>query len=95
MVASPIASLGWGFSGDSVGAIRCFAEDVDGVVVSFKPAPTLATEVVDKAAVGVCVDDSPVPRECRPAFGGSGRPAPSNLRNRSRFLGFPSDIFSY
>ena len=94
MVASPIVPLGWGFSRGSVGAIRSCAEDVDGVVVSFRPAPNLVTEVVDKAAIGVRVGGSPVPRECRPAFDDPGRLAPSSLRTRSRFLGFPSDIFS-
>ena len=92
MVASPIVPLGWGFSRGSVGAIRSCAEDVDGVVVSFKPAPAaVAMEVVDTAAVGACVDGSLVSRECRPVLGDSGRLAPSSSRSRSRFLGL-SDI---
>ena len=62
---------------------------IDGIVV-------LATEVGGSAAVGVCVDDSPVCREYGPVFpsaGDSGCLIPSNLRIRARFLDFPSDIF--
>ena len=43
------------------------------------------TDGADEVAVGVC----------RPVVGDSGRLALSNLRSRSRFLGFPSDIFRY
>lgn len=91
-VASQIAPLG-----DSVGFMGCCAEDVDvvvdGVVVSFRLGTPLATEVANEVAVGVYVDGSLMPRGCRPVFGDSGRLAPSNLKNRSRTLGFPSDIF--
>ena len=58
--ASPVAP-----PDGSVGVIRCCVEDggvvVDGVVVSFRPATPLGTELADEAAVGVSVDDSPVP----------------------------------
>ena len=63
---------------------------VDGVVVLFRPAALLAA---DEAAVGVCVDDPPAPCECWPPAGEPRCLTPSNLRIRSRFLAFPSDIF--
>ena len=68
---------------------------LDGFVVSFRPATPLATEVSNEAAVEVCVDGWAAPPKRRPVFssvGNSGRLAPSNVRSRSRFLRFPSDI---
>ena len=59
------------------GVMGCRVEDVGVVVASFRPTNPLGTEVDDEATVGVC----------RLVF------ASSNLRSRSRFLGFPADIF--
>ena len=59
------------------------AFSTDGAVALLR----LASEAADEAAVEVCIDDLPVPREPRPVF-------LNNLRNRSRFWGFSSDIFS-
>ena len=76
-VASPIALPGgWRFSGDSVGVMECCVEDLGVVVDGVVVSLRLVTEGADEAAVGVC----------RPVF------AVRNLRSRSRFLGFWSDI---
>ena len=61
-VASPIALLGgWSFSGDSVGVMGRSVDDVGAVVDGVAVSLRLVTEGADEAAVGVSVDDSPVP----------------------------------
>lgn len=65
--------------------LEAIGAGVDGAVASLRPAPLL-TEAVDEAAVEVCITDFPVP--CDPG------PVLNNLKSRSRFLGFSSDIFS-
>ena len=94
MFDSEAASPGRGFSGDSAGVVRCCVEGMGVVVDSVVISTLLATEVADEAAVGICVDDSPVPDElCRPVLFSAGDSGRRNFpKSLSRFLRFPSDI---
>ena len=66
--------------GGSVDVLRCWVGNEGVVVDGVVVSFRLAAVGAAEAAVGTC----------RPVFG---RPAPNNLRSRSRFLSLPSDIF--
>ena len=85
-----------GFCCDSVGFTKCCVEVVGVMVDDIVISSRLATEVADEGAVGVCVDDSPIPSESRGLTFLSGCPRlpwERSLRTQSRFLGFELDIF--